>query len=332
MNIIIPMAGMGKRMRPHTLTQPKPLIPVAGKPIVHRLVEDIAKVAGEGIGEIVFITGHFGEQAEADLLKIAAEAGGKGRIAYQDEPLGTGHAILCAGNALHGPVVVAFADTLFYADFKIDTSRDGIIWTKSIPNPQQFGVVQTDTAGQVVKIWEKPKEFVSDQAIIGIYYFRDGDRLKKELERLMDEDIKTGGEYGLTDALANMSASGLNLGTAEVTNWLDCGNKAATLETNQVILGKSYPEGEVSSSATLDNVSVIHPVVIGDNAVIKDSVIGPYVSIGEGAMIERCILSDAIVMSHATLNYAVLDNAMIGSYARAECLPKSPNLGNYSEL
>ncbi|NTW32877.1 MAG: nucleotidyltransferase family protein, partial [Bacteroidetes bacterium] len=186
MKIIIPMAGMGKRMRPHTLTIPKPLINIAGKPIVQRLVEEIAKVCSEKIEEIAFVIGDFGEEAEKMLLSIASNVGAKGKIYYQKEPLGTAHAVLCANESLDGKLVVAFADTLFKAEFVLDESRDGIIWVHKVKDPSAFGVVKTDENQIITDFIEKPKSFVSDQAIIGIYYFRDGKYFKSELQSLID--------------------------------------------------------------------------------------------------------------------------------------------------
>ena len=181
MKIIVPMAGRGSRLRPHTLTVPKPLVHVAGKPIVHRLVEDIADMCEEKIEEISFIIGDFGQEAEEELLQVANMLGAKGSIYYQEEPLGTAHAVLCAGEKLSGPVIVAFADTLFKAEFKISESQEGIIWVKQIDDPSAFGVVKLNESGSITDFIEKPKEFVSDLAMIGIYYFKSGEDLKEEL-------------------------------------------------------------------------------------------------------------------------------------------------------
>ena len=185
MNIIIPMAGRGSRLRPHTLTTPKPLVPVAGKPIVERLVEDIVRMLPESVDKIAFVTGRFGEESENSLLEVAKRLGAEGRICYQDEPLGTAHAILCGEELLEGPVVVAFADTLFRADFTISAEADGVLFTQKIEDPRAFGVVVTDEGGNITDYVEKPQEFVSDQAMIGIYSFKDGARLKKELQLLI---------------------------------------------------------------------------------------------------------------------------------------------------
>ncbi|HVA99358.1 MAG TPA: nucleotidyltransferase family protein, partial [Bacteroidia bacterium] len=169
MKIIIPMAGMGKRMRPHTLTTPKPLIPIAGKPMVQHIVEDITKVCDEKVDEIAFVIGRFGKEAENNLLKVAESLGAKGSIFYQDEPLGTAHAILCAKSCLTGKVTVAFADTLFKADFKMDSSQEGIIWVQKIADPRAFGVVKVNAENTITDFIEKPETFISDLAIIGIY-------------------------------------------------------------------------------------------------------------------------------------------------------------------
>ena len=156
------MAGMGKRMRPHTLTVPKPLIPVAGKPIVQRLVEDIAKTCPEKIENIGFIIGDFGPEVEEKLLKTAEKVGAKGHIFYQKEALGTAHAVLCARPLLEEKIVIAFADTLFSADFKMDTNKDGIIWVKDVEDPRAFGVVTLDEEGFITGMVEKPEQPVSN--------------------------------------------------------------------------------------------------------------------------------------------------------------------------
>ncbi len=332
MKIIIPMAGMGKRMRPHTLTIPKPLIPIAGKPIVYRLVEDIAGLCDEKIDEIAFIIGDFGKEVENNLIKIAEEVGAKGSIYYQEEALGTAHAILCAEKSLDGHLIVAFADTLFYADFKMDTECDGIIWTNRIENPSAFGVVETDENGIVKKLWEKPTEFVSDQAIIGIYYFRDGAYLKKQLQYLLDNEIKVKGEYQLTDALDNMRKEGAKFKTASVTHWLDCGNKDATVLTNKVVLELNKDKNLVSPDAKIINSVVIAPCFIDHGAVITDSVIGPYASLGEKSKITHSVIRNSIILNNASINGANIDNSMIGNFSSYDGKTDELNIGDYSEV
>ncbi len=209
MKIIVPMAGMGKRMRPHTHTTAKPLLPIAGKPIVQRLVEDLAAVAGEAVEEVAFVTNPaFGKTVEDELVSIAEAIGAKGTIHYQETALGTAHAILCAQSALSGRVIVAFADTLFRAQLKLDKDCDGVIWVNKVEDPKPFGVVKLDDKGIITEFVEKPQTFISDLAIIGIYYFADGEYLRKEMQYLIDNDIKDKGEYQLTNAMENMKQKG----------------------------------------------------------------------------------------------------------------------------
>ncbi|WP_299756285.1 sugar phosphate nucleotidyltransferase [uncultured Pontibacter sp.] len=333
MRIIIPMAGMGKRMRPHTLTVPKPLIPIAGKPIVQRLVEDIAKVCHEPIEEVAFIIGHFGEEVENDLREIATKIGAKGTIVYQEEALGTAHAILCAKESLEGKVVVAFADTLFKADFQLDTNADGTIWVQRVEDPRPFGVIKLNENNEITDFVEKPQEFISDLAIIGIYYFRDGAYLRDELQYLLDNDIKDKGEYQLTNALENMKNKGTKFIPAVISEWLDCGNKNATVYTNQRYLEYiKDEEGLVASSAKLENAVIIPPVYIGENAQITNSVVGPHVSIGNGTNVTNSVVSNSIIQENTTLKNGNVANSMLGNFVVYEGRQSDLSLGDYNTL
>lgn len=326
------MAGMGKRMRPHTLTVPKPLLKVGGKSIVQRLVEDITKVCGEKVKEIAFIIGpSFGAEVESNLKAIAAEQGAVGKIFYQEKALGTAHAILCAKDCLQGKTVVAFADTLFKADFVMDTNSEGVIWVQKIDDPRQFGVVKVSAEGVITDFVEKPKEFVSDLAIIGIYYFKDGEYLKRELQYLLDNDIKDKGEYQLTNALENMKQKGTRFVPGKVSEWLDCGNKDATVYTNQRVLefdkGKEFLK---AATASVKN-SVIHqPCFIGENVCIENSEIGPHVSLGNGTSINNSKISNSIIGEQAKINRSKLSNAMIGNAAEYSGESADLSLGDYS--
>ena len=334
MKIIVPMAGMGKRMRPHTLTVPKPLIPIAGKPIVQRLVEDIARVCGDSVDEVAFIIGRFGAAVEKSLLAIAESVGAKGTIYYQDEPLGTAHAILCAKPSLMGPLVVAFADTLFKADFKLDSSVPGTIWVQRVDDPRPFGVVKLDDKGQITDFVEKPETFVSDLAIIGIYYFQDGEYLRDELQYLLDNDIKDKGEYQLTNALENMKNKGTVFVPGQVTEWLDCGNKDATVYTNQRYLEYLQERGEelVSPSLRLEHSVIIEPVYVGEGVTITNSVVGPHVSISAGARIDDSRVKNSIVQSAAAVRHANVENSMIGNSAVLASQPADLSLGDFNVL
>ena len=332
MNIIIPMAGMGKRMRPHTLTVPKPLIPVAGKPIVQRLVEDMANVCAEPINEISFIIGHFGDAIEKQLLDLAASLGAKGKIRYQEEALGTAHAIMCAEETLTGKTIVAFADTLFRADFKLDPEKDGILWVSQIDDPSAFGVVKVDENNVITDFVEKPETFVSDLAMIGIYYFREGEVLKGELQYLIDNNIKNDGEYQLPDALRNMTAKGMKFSPGKVDEWLDCGNKNATVYSNQRVLVNIESELSIPTSATQENAVIIPPCFIGENVELTNTVIGPYASIGNDSKISNSVISNSIVQHEVNINNLVMKDSMIGSKTNYNGLARNLSLGDYSQL
>lgn len=333
MNIVIPMAGMGKRMRPHTLSIPKPLISIAGKPIVERLCEDIVEVCNEKVEKIGFIIGDFGKEVEDMLKDIAKRLGAEGEIFYQAEPLGTAHAILCAKEILKGKVTVAFADTLFDAGFKLNTERDGIIWTHKVEDPSAFGVVKKNQDQTIQGFVEKPKDFVSNEAIIGIYYFRDGENLRNELQYLIDNNISKQGEYQLTDALDNMLNKDLAFITNDVKEWLDCGNKNATVNTNQRILDiKKYKEVLRGKDVQIENSTIVEPCYIARGVKIENSKIGPYVSIGENTIIKDSVISNTIIQTNTSLLKVITSNSMIGSNAIVEGTTQEMSLGDYSEI
>lgn len=333
MNIIIPMAGLGKRMRPHTLTVPKPLLPIAGKPIVHRLVEDIASVCPEKIDHVGFIIHpSFGKEVEENLLAIAAQIGAVGKIYYQTEALGISHALLFAGELFTGKVIVAFADTLFKAEFKLDTTRDGIIWVQQVADPSQFGVVKVNEKNEITEFVEKPSTFVSDLAIIGIYFFRDGEALAQEMQYLIDNNIREKGEFQFTTALENLNKKGAKFTPGQVTEWLDCGNKNVTVQTNQRYLEFIKDQKLVSASARLTNSVVIAPCFIGEDVVIENSVVGPYVSVGEKTVIRDSRIKNSIVQSSTQISGAVLDNSMLGNFVSFEVKPLDLSVGDYNTM
>lgn len=332
MKIIVPMAGRGSRLRPHTLTVPKPLVPVGGKPIVHRLVEDIAKTSAEKITEIGFIIGDFGDEVEAELKEVAASLGAEGKIFYQDEALGTAHAVLCAKEMMDGPVVVAFADTLFRADFTMSPDVDGILYVKQIDDPSAFGVVKLDDDGNIIDFIEKSKEFVSDLAMIGIYYFKEGEKLREECQYLIDNNIIKGGEYQLPDALKRLTEKGTKFKPGEVSEWLDCGNKAVTVHTNQRVLEFDKDTDLVSSSATINNSVVIPPCYIGDGAIIENSVVGPHVSVGAGTKVSNSVIVNTIIQKEANIENANIKNSMIGNHANVLSYARDISIGDFTTI
>ncbi|WP_299434033.1 sugar phosphate nucleotidyltransferase [uncultured Aquimarina sp.] len=337
MKIIVPMAGRGSRLRPHTLTVPKPLIPVAGKPIVHRLVSDIAKVLGEPVDEIAFILGDpafFGDDVVESLTALAEELGAKASIYRQDQPLGTGHAIMCAKESLSGPAVVAYADTLIRADFNLDKEADAVIWVKQVDKPEAYGVVELNEKKEIVELVEKPKEFVSDLAVIGIYYFKDIAVLKNELQHVLDNNIINGGEYQINDGIKRMMADGKIFVTGQVEEWMDCGNKNVTVETNTRMLGFLEKDGEklISDDVSLENATIIPPCYIGKGVIIKNGSVGPNVSIGDGCSIEDSTIKNSLIQNETVTKNANLDNAMIGNHVYYDGKYTTISIGDYSTL
>jgi glucose-1-phosphate thymidylyltransferase len=335
MKIIVPMAGRGSRLRPHTLTIPKPLIPIAGKPIVHRLVEDIAGVLNQDIDEVAFIIHEsFGKKVEEELIAIAQKLGAKGTIYYQNEALGTGHAIMCAKDSLNGPAVIAYADTLIRADFDLDKTADSVIWVKQVDQPEAFGVINLNENNEIIELVEKPKEFVSDLAVIGIYYFKDVAVLKNELQLVLDNNIVHGGEYQINDGIKQMMAKGMKFVPGKVEEWMDCGNKDVTVDTNNRMLNFLHNDGIhlIDYDVKQENSTIIPPCYIGKNVVLTNATIGPNVSLGDGCHVSDSTIKNSLIQTHSHIKNAHLDNAMIGNHVSFEGKFTSISIGDYSVL
>lgn len=328
------MAGRGSRLRPHTLTIPKPLIPVGGKPIVHRLVEDIAMLCTESVEEIGFVVGDFGKEVEAELIEVAEKLGAKGFIFHQKEPLGTAHAVMCAAPLLKGKVVVAFADTLFKANFKIENNTEGVLWVKQIEDPSAFGVVKLNDSGEIIDFVEKPQTLVSDLAMIGVYYFQKGEDLKTEINYLIENKITKGDEYQLPDALRRLTEKGMRFIPGKVTEWLDCGNKEVTVHTNKRVLDADYEKGLnlVDDSAKIENSVLIPPCFVGKNVRVKNAVIGPHVSLGNNTKIENSVIQNTLVQSNTQIVNSNLINSMVGNNATITGKAQDLSVGDYTHI
>ncbi len=330
------MAGRGSRLRPHTLTVPKPLIPVAGMPIVHRLVRDIAKLLPEPVSEIAYVLGdpaYFGEAVVAALKELSESLGAKTSIYRQDQPLGTGHAVMCADPSLSGPAVIAYADTLIRADLSLDPDADSVIWVKQVEHPEQFGVVQLDNTGAISALVEKPRDFVSDLAVIGIYYFKEIGLLKDALQGVLDEKRTHGGEYQINDGILRMMEDGKRFVPGEVSAWMDCGNPAVTVETNARMLDYLAAEGaKLIGEATLENSHIIEPCFIADGVVLKNTTVGPGVSIGANTIISDSTVKNSMIQANCQIEKSHLDGAMIGNHVRYCGSQKHVSIGDYSEL
>ena len=268
------------------------------------------------------------------LKALAKSLDAKPTIYRQLDPKGTGHAIMCAKDSLSGPAVIAYADTLIRADFDLDKEADAVIWTKKVTNPEAYGVVNLNEKNEIIELVEKPKEYVSDQAVIGIYYFKEVSQLKNELQYVLDNNIINGGEYQINDGIKQMMAAGKVFKTGTVDEWMDCGNKEVTVETNQKMLVFLSEANKplISENISNENSKIVKPCFIGENVILKNSTVGPYASIGEGTVIEDSTVKNSIIQNHSKIKNAHLDNAMIGNYATFDGKFTNVSIGDYSEL
>ena len=305
MKIVLPVAGNGLRLRPYTENVPKCLLPVAGKTILDWIVEDSLSLKPS---ETIFITGYKAEVVDSFLEK--RPAWGKTRTVVQSNPQCLGEAISLALPFVDDdePLLIILGDTLFEADLSILHNVDeNILYTYKVEDPRRFGVAVTDTTGRITRLVEMPQEFVSDEAIVGIYYIKDTKVLKQCLKFLMDNDIRTKNEFQLTDALEMMLEKGCHFRTAPVQKWLDCGLAETLLETNAHVLKRI----DNSASVNLPGVKVIAPCYIGKGAKIENSTIGPNVSVGDGCVVENSTISNAVLWDSVKVSGQTLDNVIL---------------------
>jgi glucose-1-phosphate thymidylyltransferase len=327
------MAGKGKRMLPHTLTTLKPMVPIAGKPIVKRILEEIRNVYNGHIANIGFIVKDLSPTVQSQLEEMGRDLNAQVHFFEQKEALGTAHAIGCASSLLKGPILIAFSDTLFRNPLPIDASKENIIWVNKVKEPAAFGVVKVGPDNLITDFIEKPTQFISDLAIIGMYYFREGTILKKAIQEIIDQNISNGGEYQLTSVLEYMQQQGSHFFSQQVEEWLDCGNKEATLYTNQRFLQfLQGNENTIAATAQIHNSKVVPPVFIGDHVMIEHSVIGPYVAIGNNTHITACCIQNSIIQAHSKISQANLEKSMIGNYVTIQGHTKEMNVGDYNTI
>lgn len=310
------MAGRGTRLRPHTISLPKPLMKIAGKTMIEWIVDEIKQSCDSKIDEIHYIIGDFGQEVEQRLVETAKKIGSKGYIHYQVQPLGTAHALYCAKSALDGEVFIVFADTIFKGKIKIDNNVDGMIWTMNVEDPEKYGVVKTDDNGIITDFIEKPKEYVSSNAIVGLYYFKAAQRLRYEIDELINNDLRENNEYQLTNCLESLKKEGDKLKCAELEEWLDCGNKQELLNTHKRILEIENPSKQ----------SFIH-----ETAELINCTIGEGVSVDEGVKLDNCKLDNCIIYSNTSIENSDIKNAIIGHNCLIKGLEGSAFIGDYSE-
>ncbi len=329
MKAVIPVAGAGTNLRPLTYTQPKPLIPVAGKPIISFIVEQLLEI---GVRDFVFVIGYLGEKIQKFMEKAYPDL--NTTFVTQENRLGSGHAIWTAREEIRGEdeIIIFFGDTIIDADFKsIMKSPLSCLGVKRVDDPRQFGVVEYGKDGIVTKVVEKPKIPKSNMAMVGFYKILEVDLLLEVLdEQIKGDNIGEGDEYPLTDGLMKMTERGAKLTVSKVNNWFDCGKKEILLKTNAILLDK---EGYASSHLpTYDNSIVIHPVSIGKNCKITNSIIGPHSTIGDNAVIDSTIVRNSIIGNYASLKEVVLQNSVVGNDTAITGMRQSLNIGDNTEI
>lgn len=324
MKAVIPVAGVGTRMRPHTYSLPKVLLNVAGKPILGHIIDALIEF---GINDIAIITGYKSELVEDYVIKNYAEINFE--FCKQDEMLGLGHAILQAKDTFNDePLLIILGDTIFDIDLKtaFANKESSVIAVKKVDDPSRFGVVLVEKDGKIKKLIEKPKDMISNLAIVGIYSIKNSALLAESLQRLVDENIKTRGEYQLTDALQLMLDKGENFEVCYVDGWFDCGKPETLLSTNEYLLEKN------NKNVTLENSIVVPPVFISETAIIENSIIGPYATISDGANIKNSIIKNSIVSFNAKVKNSLLKKSIIGSDAEVKGTFSKLNVGDSSQI
>jgi glucose-1-phosphate thymidylyltransferase len=328
MKAVIPVAGAGTRLRPLTYTQPKPLISVAGKPIISFMLDQLI---GIGVHEFVFIIGYLGEKIRDYLEEAYPDI--KKEFIFQGERQGSGHALWIARESLRtaDELIIFFGDAIIDLDFnRVLSEPTSCVGVKKVQDPREFGVVEYAENGTVAKMVEKPKIPKSNMAMVGFYRIKEVHRLVEALEFNILHNVRSEGEFPLTDALMRMIENGVTFSTIEVDNWFDCGKKDVLLETNAIFLDR---EGYASSNLPpFDNCIIIHPVSIGKHCVITDAIIGPHVTIGDHAEINYSIVKNSIIGNYASIKEIILQKSVVGNDASITGLRQSLNIGDNTEI
>lgn len=328
MRIIIPMAGYGTRLRPHTWSKPKPLVSVAGKTVLGHVLDGIATVPG--VEEVVFIVGYLGQQVEEYVGQNYPEL--KARYVEQAEMLGQSHAVWLAREYLAGPLLILYVDTLIETDYSFlkTEAADAVAWVKPVPDPRRFGVAELRPDRTVSRLIEKPEDMANNLVVVGCYYFRDGAPLLRAIEAQMASGQRLKGEYFLADAINNLLSAGLRMRVQPVEVWQDCGKPDALLETNRYLLDTGRDNTEEAGKR--QGIVVVPPVYIDPTAQVSESVVGPHVSIGAGCEVRRSLVRDSIIDDGSQILDTALSASLIGREARVTGRYRSLNVGASSEI
>jgi glucose-1-phosphate thymidylyltransferase len=319
LKVVIPMAGLGTRLRPHTWSKPKQLISVAGKAELDHVLDTLASLPPDYELELVNIVGYLGDQIESHIKQNYPNI--RSHFVVQEDPLGQSHAVSLARQHLHGPMLIVFADTLIETDLSIlaHDSAQAIAWVKAVPDPRRFGVAEVGADGWVRRLIEKPAEMNNNLVVVGFYYFQEGEQLIDAIDEQVRRKKQLKGEYFLADAVNIMLERGLKMRVQQVETWLDAGTPEALLETNRYLLAKG-----LDNSAEADQrpgVVVIPPVFVHPTAQVEHSIIGPNVSLGAGCQVHSSIIRESILEDEAQAANVILENSLVG---RSACLTRRP--------
>jgi glucose-1-phosphate thymidylyltransferase len=330
MIIVIPMAGLGTRLRPHTWSKPKQLVSVAGKAVFGHIFDTFATVPERDKIELINIVGYLGEQIETYMKENYPQV--KARFVTQEDPRGQSHAIYLARQYLHGPMLMVFADTILETDlsFLAHETADAVAWVKPVPDPRRFGVAVVGADGWVTQLIEKPKDVSNNLAVVGFYYFKSSEALISAIEEQMRRDIQLKGEYYLADAVNIMIERGLKMRVEKVDVWLDAGTVEALLETNHYLL--EHNRDNSALAAQRSGVVVIPPVFVHPSAKIENSVIGPHASIGAECRVQGSIVRNSILEDGAHVTDVILENSLIGRQAQIQRRAMVVNAGDQTVL
>jgi len=328
--VVIPMAGFGTRLRPHTWSRPKQLISLAGKSVLSHILDMFETLPDPDNVEFIFIVGYLGDKIAEYMRAYHPEY--KVNYVLQEEMKGQSHAIYLAKEYLNGPMLMVFADTLIETNlsFLDKTDSDVIAWVKPVPDPRRFGVTEVDENGFVKRLIEKPKEMYNNLAVVGFYYFKESANLIAAIEEQIAKGMKLKGEYFLVDAVNIMLQNGTRMTTQRVDVWLDAGTADAVLETNRYLLSHGHDNTTEVNHRT--DVTVIPPVFVHPSADVRSSVIGPFASIGANCVVDNSIIRDSILEDESRTTAIVLDRSLIGQNACVQGHLRSFNVGDNSEI
>ena len=328
MKIVIPMAGYGTRLRPHTWSKPKPLVTVAGKPVLGHVLDTFSSLPR--IDEVVFVVGYLGDMVQAYVSQAYPHL--TARYVEQHEMLGQSHAIWLAREGLHGPMLMVFVDTLIEVDLSTMSSEkaEAVAWVKETDDPRRFGVAEVDPDGWVRRLVEKPQDRSNNLAVVGFYYFQEADRLLAAIEEQMARKEHLGNEYYLADAINIMLTGKLKMRAQQVEVWQDCGKPETMLETNRYLL--DHGRDNSAEASARQGVVIVPPVYVDPSAEVIHSVIGPHVSIGAGCSIRHSLIQDSIIDADSQIVDSTLSQSLIGRDARVLGRSRALNVGDSSEV